>query len=243
MPHSTDSTYVDHARWDQERKRNARYNSIIRTYKKFWQRSSIPDDRQYWTMCGAHYNEEEGKLQGELGHILEHDLIHPEQFFGIDYNSAIIKKNKFYYPHINWIFGDFIRTIEKSIRENNFNPAIINYDGVMMPKYASKYLKKLFKLIDYNISKSVLLSTTFVLQNSYNPTIRNDPQDCMKFIKKEYWIADHWLPLKKMIPYNTSKHTDMIVIVWLKCEHDPDNIKTTSHRNFEDWFNEESIIS
>ena len=108
-----------------------------------------------------------------------------------------------------------------------------------MPKFASKYLKRLFNLIDHNVSNSVLLSTTFVLQNSYNPSIKNDAQDCMKLIKKEYWIADHWFPLKKMFPYNTSNHTDMLVIMWLKRDHDINNIKISSHRNFEDWMNEE----
>ena len=242
MPHKSDSTYVDHAKWDVEEKRDARFNSIIRSYQKFWQ-TSIPHDRQYWTLCGSHYNSEEGKLKGELGHILEHDLIHPDQFFGVDYNRKIIRKNRRYYPNINWIFGDFIETIQTQIKEDNFNPAIINYDGVMMPKFSSKYLKRLFNLIDNNVSKSLLLSTTFVLENSYNPTIKNDAQDCLNFLKKEYWIADHWFPLKKMFPYKTSFHTAMLVIVWIKRDHDINNIQTTSNRNFEDWLDEERRLT
>jgi len=242
MPHKTDSNYIYHAKWDDEKKQNARFDSIIRSYQKFWKRSSIPIDRQYWTLCGAHYNKE-GKLKGELGHVLENGLIQPEQFFGIDHNSQIIGGNKTHYPHIKWILGDFIEILYSYVKKNNFNPAIINYDGTMMSKFSSKYLKKIFTLIDYNVPKSLLLSTTFMLNNSYNPTIKNIPQDPIEFVKKEYWIADHWIPLKNMIYYSISDHTNVVVIIWIKRDHDTKNIKVTSGRQFDDWIEEGGIMT
>ena len=242
MPHSSDSNYIKHAVWDVEEKRDARLHSIIKPYQKFWHRSSIPIDRQYWTMCGARYNEETGKLKGELGHMLEHDLIHPNQFYGVDCEDEIIEKNKFYYPHINWIHGDFIDIMQKHIKENNFNPAIINYDGVMMSRLSSEYLKKLFILIDKHVPKSLLLICSFVVSNPYNPRLRDNPQDPLRHLNREYWIADHWFPIPEMIPYKHST-SNMLMMMWIKRDHDVDNIKVTSGRVFEDWINEEGEMT
>ena len=228
---NTQPNYVHSSPWDDDIKVEARYKTIIKIYRKVFRRLSIPEDSEYWTMCGAHYTRT-SSIMGELGHLVNSNLIHPDQFYGVDREEKVIKTNAKYYPHIKWIHGDFLETICKRIIDKQFNPSIINYDGVMQPKYGSDYLKKIMKTIDNGVKNELLLISNFVLKNPYTFSEKSEFQvnDIFDILLKEYWIPDHWSVYPQGYPYKHGK-TQMGTVIFIKKPHDPLNITYTKGRN------------
>jgi len=224
MPHSSLSKYIKNADWDSKEKIEARFYSIIDSYREAFGLDSIPEDKQYWSMCGSHFNSC-GPLKGELGQMLEYGLINKDQYFGVDKEEYIITNNKKIYPDVNWICGDFLDSMKIYNENGIFNPSIINYDGVMQPEFGSQYLKQILKFIDYNISNELLLIATFVLENPYNGA-KNQSYDISEVgnqICKRYRFYDHWFPSSYTYVYSHSK-AKMGVVFLAKEEHNPKRI-------------------
>lgn len=231
--------YVTHAQWDCIEKIRSREIAIIDLYRHVFGEQSIPGDCQYWSMCGAHFNgvgNERRQLKGELGHLCESKLIHHKQYIGVDKEKLIIDENRNMLPDMNWIKGDFLDTMERAIYEHKFNPAIINYDGVMQPKYGTQYLKKILKMVDYNVSRELMLVANFVLLNPYS-----DPKkvyqfsimDTIESLASIYWIPDHWDVFPRAYQYTSPSRNGnsvMGIIVFVKHEHNPKKIKWTDNR-------------
>jgi len=184
--------YVRDAIWDDPKKTESRNQAIVLTYRKHFGQS-LPNDKQYWTMCGAYYDANNNPIRGELGQLLKNRLIKEHQFFGVDKEEEIISKNKTIYPNINWILGDFKETMEVHSINGNFNPAIINYDGVMGHEYGAKYLKKIMKFLDCNANEPLLLVANFILNNPYKQRSKiSDGIDVMRELKRIYTFPIHW---------------------------------------------------
>lgn len=230
MPSAQQSNYILNSPWDATNKQIARLLTIIGLYKELFNRDNIPEDGQFWSLCGAHTKDGE-PIKGELGHLLEHKLIQKHQYYGIDREDIIIKNNKKYFPDINWINGDFVECIEDAILDGKFNPSIINYDGVMQPNNSVQYLKKIMSLIDYNINNQLMLVTNFVLWNPYNPTmdLRYEAITVLEKLKQIYWIPDHWELYPETYTYSHSQ-AKMGIFVFIKSQHDINNIKYTPNR-------------
>lgn len=218
-PHSN---YVDDAIWDDQNKVKSREEAIIISYHNHIGRTSIPDDKQYWTMCGAYYNKKQN-LHGELGQLLDAGLIKSEQFYGVDREHQIIHHNKKIHPTINWIYGDFREVMGDFALNNNFNPAIINYDGVMQPEFGSQYLKSIMRFIDNNVKHELLLVANFVLKSPYRSTVKFKPIDVLVKLSKIYLFPDHWKLNPTTYVYDgTGKrsHTKMCIFVFTKNSHE-----------------------
>jgi hypothetical protein len=230
MPH-VPSNYVHHGPWDDEVKIEARYKTIIDIYRKIFKSDSIPKDKQYWTMCGAHYKND-GPLKGELGCLDESKLIDPTQFYGIDREEKIIEINKNYYPHIKWIHGDFVDIINKYINKNQFKPSIVNYDGIMQPKYGVDYLKKIIMTIDGSVPDKLLLIANFVITNPYNRSkeLVFNLEDIVKRLMKIHWLQDQWNIIRKGFFYKHNS-TTMGTIVFVKDPHKIGEFKYTKTKN------------
>lgn len=230
MPHSSPSKYIENASWDNKEKQDARSTTIVELYRCVFEQESIPEDGQYWSMCGAHFNRS-GPLKGELGQLVECGLIRPGQYFGVDREKSIIENNKKFFPGINWIHSDFLTAMKKAAIRKTFNPSIVNYDGVMQPKFGSQYLKKIFRLLDYHITTEVLLICNFVLSNPYT----NSKQQIYSIdeignqLKKLYWFPDHWHLCPKAYEYKNSE-AKMGVVMFGKERHDIKNITYTPNR-------------
>ena len=168
MPHPF-SNYTKDPAWDDEKKIDSREQGIILSYHESFGRDSIPEDKQYWTMCGAYFNETtKEKLHGELGQLTDVGLIKPEQFHGVDCEEVTIKDNLEAYPDINWHHGDFKEVMGQAAYENRFDPAIINYDGVMQPEFGAKYLKSIMKFVDHNVKGELMLVANFMVNNPHS---------------------------------------------------------------------------
>jgi len=226
MPNSKVPNYVLASPWDCEIKQEARQATIVKLYHKVFG-DSIPKDKQYWTMAGAHFDKDGQPLIGELGQILNNDLIIKTQYYGVDRELSIIEKNKQLFPSVNWIHGDFVEVMTEHCVKGSFNPAIINYDGVMQPKYGTKYLKLILRLIDYNYEDVVMLISNFVLVNPYRKCemLSYTIEDTLNQLMKIYTIPDHWSVVPHAYEYGGFSHTSrsqMGVIVFIKRKH---NIK------------------
>ena len=223
MPHPY-SNYTKDPAWDDEKKIDSREQGIILSYHESFGRDSIPADKQYWTMCGAYFNETtKEKLHGELGQLTDVGLIQKRQFHGVDREEVTIKKNLEAYPDINWHHGDFKEVMGQSAYENRFNPAIINYDGVMQPEFGAKYLKSIMKFVDHNVKDELMLVANFVLRNPYRGAVRFEGGDVLEELKTIYLFPDHWTLKPQFYGYNGAgkrSHTRMGMFVFLKSKHE-----------------------
>jgi hypothetical protein len=220
--------YIDNCEWDSINKVQSRIITIIDLYRHVFKREKIPEEKQYWSMCGAHFNKD-GPIKGELGHITEVGLISPIQFNGVDRESDIIEKNRKLLPNIKWYHGDFLDVMEAAEKKGDFDPAIINYDGVMQPNFGTKYLKQIMKFIDYNVINELLLIANFILINPYTyaENTRFTIYDVMERMKKIYWFPKHWKIVPQAYTYpgaSKNNKTVMGMIMFIKDIHDPYNI-------------------
>lgn len=187
------SNYIKTPRWDDPQKVNSRSEAIILPYHRYFS-NAIPQDKQYWTMCGAHFNEQ-GRLEGEFGHLTREGLIQPNQFNGVDIEPSIIDTNRQYYPDVNWHCGDFRDVMSEAVVNGNFNPAIINYDGVMQSKRGAKYLKRILSFIDHNVNDDLMLVANFLLNSPYQSdegTPRETGGEAIDKLLSIYIFPDHW---------------------------------------------------
>jgi len=224
------SNYIDKADWDDPKKTEAREQSIILAYQNYFNKTSIPKNKQYWTMCGSHFNNN-GKIDGELGQLVQSNLITPDQFHGVDINADIIKSNKKYYPDVSWYQNDFIEAMKNSYINNSFNPAIINCDNVRMPKNAVKYLKKLLLFIDNNFFDELLLVANLMLTNPYRQKVESSGEEVIDKLINKYAFPDHWTIDSQYYKYSgTGKRSRTLMgsFIFVKQKHE--KIKFTKGR-------------
>lgn len=234
MPHSKQPNYLVASTWTGADKTNARTITIIDTYKEVFG-SSIPFNRHYWTMCGAHFDINLNPVHGELNQLLDTSLIEKPQFCGVDREVTIIEKNKKLYPLIQWFHGDFYETMESAAIRGDFNPAIINYDGVMQPRYGAQYIIKIFKLLDRMFEGEVLLITNFVLANPYNGSekVTYTIEETLDIIITSHKFPDHWSVLPFAYTYggySKLSNAQMGVLGFVKKRHEIRKMRYSSNR-------------
>jgi len=226
--------YVDNCQWDSDLKKNSRVIAIISMYRQFFN-ERLPPDKQYWSMCGAHFNKK-GEINGELGHMKDEGLIQPDQFHGVDEVKRIIDRNRKIHPDVKWYHGDFLETMEEiSTIDGKFNPHIINYDGVMLPKFGTQYLSSILNFIDDNVEGELLLTSNFVLKSPYrsNPKYKFTIHDAIAELVKAYWLPDHWDIYPQSYVYKGASifaKTEMGILLFVKEKHDINNITYTKDR-------------
>jgi len=237
MPHSQIPNYIRAGPWDCIEKKVSRRLTIIDVYRQFFQ-EQVPENKQYWSMCGAHFDKDGRPILGELGYLLENGLIQKHQYFGVDQELSIIENNRKLFPDINWVHGDFKDVMEQFYLNGKFNPAIINYDGVMQPRFGVHYLKKILKFLDYNFRDELLLVSNFVLVNPYSKSdkLKFTIQYTLDELFSIYWIPDHWKILPKAYLYSGVSQVDesqMGVIMLVKGKHDIRHITFSKNRKID----------
>ena len=137
----------DHANWGSRSKITYRDDCIIKPYRQYYQRKSIPCNRQYWTMCGNHItNTDTIRVGAELPHLLDRGLFTAKQFVGVDNGDGIISNNARCIPQSTWIHGDFVETLHEC---DDFRPAIIHIDTVSMSTNAWFILDGTIRRVQY----------------------------------------------------------------------------------------------
>ena len=166
----------------------ARQTTIIDVYRKYLHQS-LPSQKQYWTLCATNVMNGELQEQSELGQIFSSGLISLNQYYGVDYNEAVIEKNRQCNLNVNWICGDFLDSIKSEYKKGNFNPGIINADFIWMPKKSLHYIVDIMDFLNHIKVSEVLLVCNMVLRNPYSGK-SIDTQDFFDMIKslKEFKI-------------------------------------------------------
>jgi hypothetical protein len=152
--------------WSCPKKQQARLETIISQYRTHFSHT-LPDNKQYWAMCGQCTAENGNPLKGcELLQLLESGLIKPFQFHGVEINPEIHDLNAKAFPDINWHNDDFYRSMVKAKSENNFNPAIINIDLPRTPDGGAGYVSKTLSFLD-DCCDEVLVVANLILRMRY----------------------------------------------------------------------------
>ncbi len=223
--------YLANAEWDNPEKRKSRAQSVINPYRKYFGHSLSPE-KQYWTLCGAHFNKT-GPLQGELGHMIQAGLVTPDQFHGVDREPDIITRNQQLHPESNWHCGDFREVMYAASDEGTFNPAIINYDGVAGIPNAVYDVIRIFWLIDSNVREKLLFSINVLLRLPYKIDRIKQGIEFMEPLQKQHNIPDHWALRSTYYSYPGAvarSQTVMGVFTFIKESHDSNDMKFTGKR-------------
>lgn len=214
------TNYIVNPQWDNDDKRSYRQECIIFPAKNIFGHS-IPLAKQYWTLCGAHFNGDVA-LKGEFGQLDELDLILPHQFHGVDRESSIIKGNKKFYPEANWICGDFKEVMQEYALRGDFNPAIIHFDCVNSIKFAVPYVTRLFWFIDNNVPDSMMFVINLMLNNPYRIRKELHGRAFIDGLLKEYNCPDHWTFVNSYYRYKGTGSRSRSVLgtfIWVKEPH------------------------
>jgi len=161
------------------KKMQARHDTIIQPYRKLFSHS-LPHNKQYWTMCATHYDENYNLLNGsELYQMLNTGLITQEQFHGVDFKPEIIEGNKKAVPDAHWHCGDFYKTLIKAKNNNDFNPGIVFCDHVKMPESGgADYAAKILALLAD--TEKVILTVNLVVRARHNFSSRQKMYDTIQ---------------------------------------------------------------
>jgi hypothetical protein len=167
--------------WSGNKKIIAREETIINQYRKIYNRQSIPQDKQYWTMCGnLSDNNNNINHHSEYAQIIREGLIQPHQFKGVEIDETIYKRNKQVLPNIEIYQDDFFKTLNRQANQNQFKPAIVNADLINMPEIGAIYISKIIALLSM-MPGEVMLVANLVLDSPYiSPTRKK--QDIDRFL-------------------------------------------------------------
>ena len=167
--------------WSGNKKKIAREETIINQYRKIYNRQSIPQDKQYWTMCGnLSDNNNHLNQDSEYSQIIREGLITPNQFRGVEIDDTIYNRNKQVLPHIEIYKDDFFKTLNRQANQNQFNPAIVNADLINMPEIGAIYISKIIALLSM-VPGEIMLVANLVLDSPYiSPTRKK--QDIDRFL-------------------------------------------------------------
>lgn len=148
------------------KKYHAREETIIGMYRKYFARS-IPEGKQYWTMCGPHTKDGVFQQGSELGQLLQEKFITEEQFFGVDIQKEIIEQNKTAKPKVNWINDDFLHAMKVAYKEGNFNPAMINADFISLKERGSAIASQIMSFLEEIDCQDILFVSNIMLTNPH----------------------------------------------------------------------------
>ena len=181
--------------WSGNKKIIARQETIINQYRKIYNRQSIPQDKQYWTMCGnLSDNNNHSNQDSEYSQIIREGLITPNQFRGVEIDDTIYNRNKQVLPHIEIYKDDFFKTLNRQANQNQFHPAIVNADLINMPEIGAIYISKIIALLSM-MPGEIMLVANLVLDSPYiSPTRKK--QDIDRFL----------INLKNQHKFNAFKH-------------------------------------
>jgi hypothetical protein len=167
--------------WSGNKKKIAREETIIKQYRKIYNRQSIPIDKQYWTMCGD-LSDKKGNINqdSEYSQIIREGLIIPKQFRGVEVIKELYDNNVDVLSNIEFYNDDFFKTLNRQANQNQFKPAIVNADLINMPEIGAIYISKIIALLSM-MPGEIMLVANLVLDSPYISPIRKK-QDMDRFL-------------------------------------------------------------
>ena len=169
------------------KKLEARFQTIIKTYKEHYNINHIPKDKQYWSICGrCSYQMNQLEPYCEPDQLVKEKLITPQQFFGVEICEEIFNFNNSN-KDFNWFLGDFYETIVEYANNNEFKPAIVNVDMLLMPKFGVEYLSRIMHFLDSIKETNIMLIGNFIMKSRHQVAKK---EDIMNGLQKEAMFQD-----------------------------------------------------
>jgi len=211
-PHSRLGISLPDKTWNHPRKIRTRDDTIIDTIHQVFG-NKIPENRQYWTLCGRSIGS-----GTEFDQLIKSGLIKPEQFNGVEINPDIHLENMSL-PQGHFWQGDFYEVMLNHKHTREFNPAAVNFDSVNMPTEAANQFAKIFRLLS-RVEETPILFIANVVLSCYSH--RSSIDDFITRLGKKipWWAYQKWIPFNEQYyEYNgTGDHsgTKMGTIVMLR---------------------------
>jgi hypothetical protein len=174
------------------RKHAAREATIIDVYKQFIG-PSLPEDKQYWSMC-ALCADESGILEdSELDQVIKAGLITPNQFHGVDSEQKIHKKNQLY-KESNWYGLDFLTAMKIAQHTGNFNPAIVNADLINMTDKGAIHAGRILNFLYENNHTDTMFVLNVVIKahNRFSSVKELIDNLCKNAMFRLVWSKKKW---------------------------------------------------
>ena len=188
----------------------AREESLIRFFQEKTGLSSIPPEKQFWSLC----NKQSRRPRSEINQLITAGIIKKEQYYGVDRDIRNIRKNKSNHPTAHWYHGEWNAVLRKN--KGMFNPAIVFLDSTSMAETES---------IVRSTYETMLICppSTFLFVN----VMLNNPRDPTKqftgnsFIKKLADITHEivwkkWIYDGKCFEYNATGYTKMATYPFIR---------------------------
>jgi hypothetical protein len=189
-----------------EIKAHARLENI-KKFKEFTGLTSIPPQKQYWTLCAR-----QPKTPGaEIIQLVNEGFLSKKQFYGVDCDQGIIDLNKQDHPEANWFCGQWDEVIE----DKSFDPAMVYLDTTSLAGHdvAVKMTVSTMLLV----RAGTLLAVNVMLNNPRSK--ESFPQDLfIRFLSREFPSSEfkHWGPKFPNYEYNATGRTTMITYLLFK---------------------------
>jgi hypothetical protein len=146
--------------WTTQVKISSRQSNIIDYYRHFFN-NKIPDDRQYWTLCGECVSNKNLKKGSEPDQMIKSGLISANQFFGVEIDDQIYKINSSC-KSCNFLHGELFNKILQAHNNQTFNPSIINCDFLATHLTQMPILIKILHLLsNHEKYYDILISANF----------------------------------------------------------------------------------
>ena len=194
--------------WSCPKKQQSRLDTIIEQYHSHFGKS-LPDEKQYWTMCGQCSTPKGEPLSGcEPVQMIESGLIKPEQFRGVEINPEIHHLNVRAFSDLQFINSDFYRAISDA-NKDDFNPGVVNADFPASPDGAVTYIAKLMALLTAKASGFLLVVNLILRMRYYTRKDGNYLIDLLnKYPQFRYaWNSGFWKMSDHYYEYNGAGET------------------------------------
>jgi len=169
------------------KKLEARHQTIIKTYQEHYNTKSIPNDSQYWSICGrCSYEMNKLEINCEPDQLIKAELIQPNQFFGVEICPEIYGFNSSN-KGMNWFLGDFYEQMVEYSNDNYFNPAIVNADMLLMPKFGVEYFSRIMHFLTSIDSQNIMLIGNFIMKSRHQVAKQ---EDILRGLEKEAMFQD-----------------------------------------------------
>lgn len=158
-----------------DRKRLAREETVIQAYQQLMGLESLPDDQEYWTLCGPLWGPSEGFDEtSDLGHILGSGLLRrASRAHGVERDQETYERNikvvaqsfpRNNRPHLHQ--GDLLEVLQEASVSNCLHPGLVNLDTLHEPPRAVRLLAEVLNVLNYLPGRKLVVLNAIVEQKA-----------------------------------------------------------------------------
>lgn len=165
--------------------------ALIEKYREITGNHTLPDQKQYWTLC----HEQDNSEGSEIVQLQKMGFLTKSQFYGIDDNFKLIENNRIFHPEANFFHGDWLEEIYKQHESGNFNPGLIYFDytRTLVSKLAPIYVGRTLNICPVG----TIVAANLMVTNGHNKDVYDSETFSRKLWEnvwaKDYQDSDYWV--------------------------------------------------